>query len=152
MDTAPTIVVTSTAFAEGGRVPAAHTCDGANTSPPLAWDGVPGDAVALALVVDDPDAPRGTFTHWVVVDVDPRSTGVDEDSVPAGGVTARNTAGRASYLGPCPPSGTHRYRFTVHALSSATGLAQGAGLEEALDAVASRSVAWGRLTATYTRA
>jgi Raf kinase inhibitor-like YbhB/YbcL family protein len=152
MDTSPTIVVTSTAFAEGGHVPAAYTCDGANSSPPLAWHDVPGDAVALALVVDDPDAPGGTFTHWVVVDVDPRSAGVDEDSVPVGGVTARNSARRASYFGPCPPGGTHRYRFTVHALSSVTGLAPGAALDEALGAIASRSVAWGRLTATYTRA
>jgi Raf kinase inhibitor-like YbhB/YbcL family protein len=115
------ITVTSPAFAEGEPIPDNDTCDGANVSPPLAWTGVPGDARNIALVVDDPDAPSGTFTHWVVLDLATGVTGSEEGSVPTGGVQAQNSTGRASYLGPCPPSGTHRYRFTVYALSGRPG-------------------------------
>ena len=145
------ITVTSPAFAEGGRIPDKYTCDGANVSPPLAWTGVPGDARNVALVVDDPDAPSGTYTHWVVLDLATSVVGSEEGSVPAGGVQAQNSAGRASYFGPCPPSGTHRYRFTVYALSGPAGLGAGAGLSEALGALEERAIAWGRLTATYDR-
>ena len=76
---------------------------------------------------------------------------IDEDAVPAGGVQAQNSARRASYFGPCPPSGTHRYRFTVYALRSPTGLADGASLSDALSAIDERVVAWGRLTGVYSR-
>lgn len=151
MDEPQKITVTSSAFAEGERIPDRYTCDGANISPPLAWTGVPGEAQYVALVVDDPDAPSGTFTHWVVLDLATDVVGSEEGSVPTGGVQAQNSAGRASYFGPCPPSGTHRYRFTVHALSGPTGLGAGAGLSEALGAVGERAIAWGRLTATYDR-
>jgi Raf kinase inhibitor-like YbhB/YbcL family protein len=151
MDGPSTITVTSTAFADGERVPTRYTCDGDNVSPPLRWHGVPADAEALALVVDDPDAPRGTFTHWAVLDVPTDVTAVDEASTPAGGVEVENSAGRSSYFGPCPPSGTHHYRFTVFALSSPTGLAAGAALHAALRAVHDRASTWGRLTGTYRR-
>lgn len=151
MDEPQTITVTSPAFAEGEVIPEKFTCDGDNVSPPLAWEGVPAEAEALALVVDDPDAPNGTFTHWVVLDLATDVTGSDEAGVPAGGIQARNSADRSSYFGPCPPSGTHRYRFTVYALSSATGLGSGASLADALGAVEERATAWGRLTATYSR-
>jgi Raf kinase inhibitor-like YbhB/YbcL family protein len=144
------ITVTSTAFAEGDAVPRKFTCDGVNVSPPLAWSGVPSSAAAVALVVDDPDAPSGTFTHWVVLDLSASATGLEEAADP-GGVQAKNSAGRASWYGPCPPGGTHHYRFTVYALSAATGLADGAGLDDALRAIEDRSVSWGRLTATYSR-
>jgi len=146
-----TITVTSTAFADGEPVPRKYTCDGAGIAPPLAWQGVPADAAAVALVVDDPDAPSGTFTHWVVLDVPPEVTGSDEGAVPANGVQARNSAGQASYFGPCPPSGMHHYRFTVYALREPTGLAGNASLDEALREIGTRSSAWGRLTGTYAR-
>jgi Raf kinase inhibitor-like YbhB/YbcL family protein len=151
MDEPQTITVTSTAFADGERIPARYTCDDANVSPPLEWEGVPADAQSVALVFDDPDAPNGTFTHWVVLDLAADVSRSDEDSVPAGGVQAQNSARRASYFGPCPPSGTHRYRFTVYALSSPTGLADGASLSDALPAIEERAVAWGRLTGVYSR-
>src|SRR5262245_46282373 len=124
--TAPTsITVTSTAFRDGGSIPTKYTCDGAGVSPPVAWTGTPGDAKALALVVDDPDAPRGTFTHWVLLDLDPAVASIQEGTTPTGAKQANNSAGKASYAGPCPPSGTHHYRFTVYALSEATNLADG---------------------------
>jgi len=151
MQVEQTIAVTSTAFTEGERIPVMYTCDGADTSPPLSWQGLPAEAAAVALVVDDPDAPNGTFTHWVVLDVEPDVAGNVAGGVPAGGVQAQNSAGRASYFGPCPPGGTHHYRFTVYGLSEPTGLADGVSLSDALAAIEARAVAWGRLTGTYAR-
>lgn len=150
--TAPeSISVTSTAFAEGQQIPAAYTCDGAGRVPPLAWSGTPTDAAAQAIVVDDPDAPRGTFTHWVVLDLPAGTRELATDVLPAGAAEAANSAGRPGYYPPCPPSGTHRYRFTVYALDRPTSLAAGTDLSTALRAVRDRAVAQGRLTGTYRR-
>jgi Raf kinase inhibitor-like YbhB/YbcL family protein len=145
------ITVRSADFGDGEPIPPRFTCDGAGVAPPLSWDGVPDDAQSLALVVDDPDAPRGTFVHWVVLDMPLGTTGVDAKRIPTGAVQAKNSAGRASYFGPCPPSGTHHYRFTVYALSKRTGLRDGAGLADALRAVESTATAQGRLVGTYAR-
>ena len=145
------ITVRSPAFRDGGPIPARFTCDGDGHSPPLTWDGVPEDAAALALVVDDPDAPRRTFVHWVVLDMPVGTTGLDADEVPSGAVQARNSAGHAAYFGPCPPSGTHHYRFTVYALSRRTGLRDGAQLDQALRAVETNATGQGRLVGTYAR-
>jgi Raf kinase inhibitor-like YbhB/YbcL family protein len=145
------IEVTSTAFAEGEPIPERYTCDGDDVAPPLAWSGVPSDAAGVALVVDDPDAPSGTFTHWVVLDIPTSTASSDEGGVPEGGVQAESSAGGAAYAGPCPPSGSHRYRFTVVALDADTGLAEGATLDEALAAVDEHSIAQGTLTGTYSR-
>jgi Raf kinase inhibitor-like YbhB/YbcL family protein len=150
IDAPSVITVTSTAFDDGGSVPRRFTCDGDEVTPPLAWSGVPSDAAAVALVVDDPDAPSGTFTHWVVLDLPPTTTSLTEGAA-APGPQARNSAGKAAWTGPCPPRGTHRYRFTVVALRERTGLAAGADLREALAAVRDAAVAQGRLTATYAR-
>lgn len=144
-----TITVESVAFNEGEPIPEVYSCKGRNVSPPLSWSGAPDDAAALALVVDDPDAPRGTYTHWVVLDIDPSTTAIDEGEVPAGATQAQNSAGGASYTGPCPPSGTHRYRFTVYALSMPTGLGDGASLEEALESISTNAIAQGTLTGTF---
>jgi Raf kinase inhibitor-like YbhB/YbcL family protein len=151
--TAPSsISVTSRGFQDGGKIPRKYTCDGDDVSPPLTWKGVPPNAGSLALVVDDPDAPRGTFTHWVVLDLDPTTTALDEARLPTGAAKqAKNSAGRPKYFGPCPPSGTHHYRFTVYALSEATGLPDGAELDEALSAIETRALARGRLTGLYSR-
>ena len=149
---APDVITESSpAFREGHRIPARFTCDGDGQSPPLAWDGVPADAAALALVVDDPDAPRGTFVHWVVLDIPVGTRVLDANGVPSGAVQATNSAGHASYFGPCPPSGVHHYRFTVYALSKRTGLRDGARLDQALRAVETNATAQGRLVGTYAR-
>ncbi len=149
---APDVIsVRSPVFDNDRPIPTRFTCDGANVSPPLRWHGVPEGAEALALVVDDPDAPRGTFVHWVVLDMPATTDGVEQGAVPPGAVQAKNSAGRRSYFGPCPPSGAHHYRFTVYALSRRTGLPDGAGLEQALHAVGSAALAQGRLTGTYAR-
>jgi Raf kinase inhibitor-like YbhB/YbcL family protein len=145
------ITVSSSAFQDGQPIPARFTCDGDGDPPPLAWDHVPKDAEALALVVDDPDAPKGTFVHWVVLDMPVETTALDAGGVPSGAAQAKNSAGKASYYGPCPPSGTHHYRFTLYALSQRTGLSDGADVDEALDAVESSATAQGRLVGTYER-
>ncbi|MQA87384.1 MAG: YbhB/YbcL family Raf kinase inhibitor-like protein [Streptosporangiales bacterium] len=143
------ITVASPAFREGGTIPGRYTCEGAGTSPPLRWTGMPSDAAVLALVVDDPDAPGGTYVHWVVFNIDPATTGVAEGVVPAGGQQGRNSAGSTRYAPPCPPSGTHRYRFTVYALPQEMPLDEGAQLKDALADISKRATASGRLTAVF---
>ena len=150
MEAPERITVSSPAFGEGEAIPGRYSCDGPGQSPPLEWKGVPDDAAALALLVDDPDAPRGTFVHWLVVDIPATARAVEEGAAPPG-VEVRSSAGDPRYFPPCPPSGTHRYQFTVYALSTRTGLSEGAALDEGLRAVRENAVAWGRLTATYTR-
>jgi Raf kinase inhibitor-like YbhB/YbcL family protein len=147
--TSHVITVSSTAFGDGQAIPARFTCDGDGETPPLAWTNVPKDAAALALVVDDPDAPNGTFVHWVVLDLPPDTVGLQPDTVPSGAAQAKNSAGKASYASPCPPSGTHHYRFTVYALSKRTGLSDGADTDTALAAIRSAATAQGRLVGTY---
>ena len=150
MTVSQSITVTSSAFKEGQPIPAEYSCDGAGRIPPLAWQGAPAEA-PVALVVDDPDAPSGTFTHWVVLDLPSGTAELSGASLPSGAVEATNSGGRAGWYPPCPPRGTHHYRFTVHALSRPTGLSRGASLDEALSAIQSASVAQGRLVGTYSR-
>ena len=114
--------LTSTAFTEGGKIPRAMTCDGPGTSPPLAWTGVPAGAAALVLVVDDPDARD--FVHWIVLDL-PGSNGELAAGLQPGAASPQqgsNDFGKTGWGGPCPPSGTHHYRFTLSALSAPLGL------------------------------
>jgi Raf kinase inhibitor-like YbhB/YbcL family protein len=146
-----TISVDSPDITEGGPIPTRYTCDGENVSPPLRWSGIPQDTAALALVVDDPDAPRGTFTHWVVVDIDPAVTSLARGQSPEGAKQIVNSAGRASYMGPCPPGGVHRYRFTVYALSRRLALPSRVPLSSALHAIGAAATAQGTLVGTYRR-
>ena len=113
--------LTSAAFSEGQAIPANYTCDGEDRSPPLSWDGAPA-AQSFALIVDDPDAPGGTFTHWVLFDI-PAAQRELPEGLAAGalGVAGRTGFGKAGYGGPCPPPGApHRYVFTLSALDVAT--------------------------------
>ena len=142
------LVVTSPAFQDGAAIPRRFTCRAEGASPPLVWTGVPADAEALAVVVSDPDAPGGTYVHWVVLDLDPSADSIQEAAVPTGARQARNSAGRARYDPPCPPSGTHRYRFTVFALRTASGLPDGTDTDRALDAIDARTVGRGTLVGT----
>jgi Raf kinase inhibitor-like YbhB/YbcL family protein len=151
-DVSDELTVTSPAFEDGQAIPVTYTCDGEGTPPPLSWSA-PDDLTgvsAWAVVVLDPDAPSGTFTHWVVVDLPLDRTTIDSD-VPSGAVQAENSAGSIGYTGPCPPRGTHRYRFLVYGLSGPTGLGDGADPGEALRAVAEKAVVQGELLGTYVR-
>ena len=110
--------LSSPAFEPNGPIPAKYTCQGENVSPPLEIAGVPDGTRSLALVVDDPDAPIATWTHWTVWNVAPRGA-FSEGSVPAGAVEGATSSGKPGYSGPCPPAGTHRYFFKLYALDSA---------------------------------
>lgn len=137
--------VTSSAFGAGGTIPERFTCRGDGQAPPLAWSGA-GSAPALGLLVDDPDAPGGTYVHWVVLDLPAGTTSLPQGgALPPGTRQAVNSGGSAGWAPPCPPSGTHHYRFTVYALSAPTGLADGAGKEEAIAALDRLAVARGQL-------
>ena len=125
--------LTSAAFGPNETIPSQYTCDGADLSPPLTLSGIPADAVSLALIMDDPDAPGGTWVHWVEFNIAPRT------QIPTGagvlGTQGRNSFGTTGYGGPCPPSGTHRYFFTVYALSAELELAGGATKAQVLAAM-----------------
>lgn len=108
--------ISSLAFTDHEMMPAKYTCDGQNINPPLAISNIPEGAKSLALIVDDPDAPAGTWIHWLVWDIDPHTFDIAEDSVPEDAVEGITTYRRPGYGGPCPPSGTHRYFFKVYAL------------------------------------
>ena len=146
------ITVSSPAFAAGATIPKRFTCQGENVSPPLAWSGVAAGTAEVALVVDDPDAPRGTFVHWVVVGLDPTRARLAEGAVPAGARQLPNSAGSAAYTGPCPPGGpAHHYRFTVYALGRAPEVAGDADPEAAVQAIEAAATARGRLVGTFGR-
>jgi Raf kinase inhibitor-like YbhB/YbcL family protein len=128
--------LTSTAFENGQEVAQRHTCDGDDRSPPLRWSGVPDGTRSLGLIVDDPDAPVGTFTHWLAWGIEPASDALPEGE--AAPVEGRNDFGSVGYRGPCPPPGhgPHRYFFRLHALDADLELEAGAGrkdLERALE-------------------
>ena len=146
------INVSSAAFADGAAIPRRFTCTGENLSPPLRWSGVPEGTAGVALVVDDPDAPRGTFVHWLVVGLDPASEGLAEGAVPAGARQLPNSSGDAAWTGPCPPGGpAHHYRFTVYALREQPGVAGDADPGAAVEAIEAAASARGRLVGTFGR-
>ena len=140
--------VTSTAFAANQAIPSQYTCDGADSSPPVAWSAVPGNTRSLALLVEDPDAPDGTFTHWLVTGIAPTTTAITTGAgLPAGAVAAKNGKGDTGYTGPCPPSGRHHYYFHVYALE--TTIPAPATKEDFLGSIDGHVLAEGQLMATY---
>lgn len=143
--------LTSPAFAPGGPVPSRYTCDGEDVSPPLAWDGVPEGAESLALIVDDPDAPGKIWVHWVLYALPPEMTGLEEGAVPAGAREGMTDFGRTGYGGPCPPSGTHRYDFTLYALDARLDLPPGATKSQLLEAMEGHVLAKSGLQGRYAR-
>lgn len=113
--------ITSSQFKHGDSIPALYTCEGKDISPPLYFINVPEEAQSLALIVDDPDAPKGTFVHWLVWNLPPTLTAIT-DALPKDAIQGTNDFHRASYGGPCPPSGTHRYFFKLYALDKTLDL------------------------------
>jgi Raf kinase inhibitor-like YbhB/YbcL family protein len=148
--------VTSPAFREGGQIPVRFGCQsyagGQGKTPPLHWSGGPQPPAtqAFAIVIDDPDAPNGSYVHWVIADIDGTTADLVEGAHPEGAVEAINTSGTPKYRPPCPPKGqVHRYRFTVYALSERLPLGQGAELDDALNQIAKHTIGRGRLTGTF---
>src|SRR6516225_9727459 len=149
MNAASSLSVTSPAFQAGGDIPAKFTCNGANVNPELKINGVPSEAKSLVLIVDDTDAPRGLFTHWIVWNIDPKTSDIRENSAPAGGIQGTNDFGKRNYGGPCPPSGTHRYFFKILALDTKLDLKASARRAELDAAMHGHTLAQGDLMARY---
>ena len=148
-----TITLTSPDFEDGGRIPTRLTCDGDDDSPALRWEGLPAGTAEVALLVEDPDAPGGTFVHWVLWGVAAASRELSAGQLPAGAKNGRNDFGRRGWNGPCPPRsrGEHRYIFTVFAVSEPLSLAPGASADELRRALHGRVLAEGRLTGRFGR-
>jgi len=148
--------IKSPSFQQGEMIPALYTCDGSNISPPLAWNGAPAETKSFALVCDDPDAPAGTWVHWVIFDI-PANINALPESVPrqeelAGiGKNGKNTSGQFGYEGPCPPGGTHRYYFKLYALDALLNLKAGATKEELLKAMKGHVLAEAQIMGRYKR-
>jgi len=142
--------ITSSAFHEGGNVPSKFTCEGSDTSPPLQITGIPSQAKSLVLIADDPDAPSGLFTHWLIWNIPPQTTSISEGNAPRG-VHGTNDFGKSGYKGPCPPSGTHMYSFKVFALDRELDLHGGSKRSQLDAAMKGHVIAQGELVGRYAR-
>lgn len=152
-------VLRSPAFGGGEPIPSRYTCDGGDESPPLRWEGAPEGVKSYALIMYDPDAPLGTFIHWVLYDIPASRTGLPEgvpakERVEGVGVHGVNDFGNIGYGGPCPPRGhgAHRYYFALHALNvESLGLPPGASADRVLDAIKGKVLGYAVLMGRYKR-
>ena len=149
-----TLSVLSSTFQDGHKIPMKYTCDGQDISPPLAWGEVPQGTQAFALIVDDPDAPFGVWTHWVLFNIPSDNHELPEgapiqDQLPSGALQGRNDFGRIGYGVPWPPGPGHRYRFIVYALEKPLSLKAGASKREVLDAMQGCILDQGQFTGIY---
>lgn len=148
--------LSSTAFQHEGTIPAEYTCDGEDVSPPLQWGNVPDATRSFALIADDPDAPVGTWVHWVLYNLPSEASGLPESmppdaDFPDGSRHGKNSWGRLGYGGPCPPGGTHRYFFKLYALDKLLELPTGASKDQLLKAMEGHVLAETRLMGLYER-
>lgn len=143
--------LTSSAFNNGDPIPPQYTCDGIDINPPLEIKGVPKEAKSLVLIVDDPDAPSGTWVHWLVWNISPNNDSINEHFVPAGAVEGVTSFGKPGWGGPCPPGGMHRYYFHLFALDSVLTLPVGANRLELESAMDGHVIDEAELMGTYER-
>lgn len=146
----------SSAFNDGDMIPDKYTCDGTDISPPLEWESLPENTQSLALISDDPDAPVGTWVHWVYYDIPPDTEGLPENITPQenpdiGGKQGMNDFRRIGYGGPCPPGGTHRYYFKIYALDTILNLPAGADKRQLLKAIEGHIIDQAQLMGKYKR-
>jgi hypothetical protein len=147
----------SDVFSHNGKIPQYYTCDSDNVSPPLRWNDPPAETQSLTLIMDDPDAPGGTFVHWVLFDLPPHTrvlpeaVAIGDRHWEGGGIQGRNSFGNLDYGGPCPPNGEHRYFFKLYALSSSLGLAEGATKADVEAAMAGKILDSAELIGRYER-
>lgn len=137
-------------FENEGRIPEKYTCDGANISPPLWIRGVPEETQTLVLILDDPDAPGGVFDHWILWNIDPDTNEINEGEAPDA-THGKNDFDDLEYGGPCPPSGTHRYRFKLYALDSKLDLPEGSEKEKVESAMEGKIIESAKLVGLYSR-
>lgn len=146
-----TMKITSSVFGHNQPIPTKYTCDGQNVNPPLAFSDIPEAAKSLVLINDDPDAPAGTWVHWTVWNISPQTTGIEEDSVPAGSVESVTSFGKPGYGGPCPPSGTHRYFFKLYALDTTLDVDSSTTKQDLEKAMEDHILAQAELIGLYSR-
>jgi Raf kinase inhibitor-like YbhB/YbcL family protein len=145
------VQITSTAFNEGGYIPPLYTCDDQNVSPPLAWTGIPTSTISLAIIMDDPDAPAGTWVHWVLYNLPPDTTSL-EQGMTGLGMDGKNDFNRLGYGGPCPPRGSnHRYFIKIYALDVKLDLKSGATKNQLESSMRGHILAQGQLMGRYGR-
>ncbi len=145
------MTLSSPAFKEGGMIPKKYTCKGEDINPELEIGDVPEKTKSLVLIVDDPDAPVGTWTHWIVFNIPPNVRKIKENSVPDGVRLGFNDFQRTKYGGPCPPSGTHRYFFKIYALDTVLPLKEGAKREECERAMKGHIIGMGKLMGRFSK-
>lgn len=143
--------ISSPVFESNGVIPKKYTCDGADVNPPLTFENIPSAAKSLALIVDDPDAPVGTWVHWVLWNIAPGTAEIKEQSIPPGALQGMNDFRKHDYGGPCPPSGTHRYFFKLYALDATLPLAAGAKKADIEKAMKGHIVAQAEVVGLYRR-
>ncbi len=141
--------VKSPAFESGKLIPKKYTCDGQDINPPITIEDTPKEAKTFVLIVDDPDAPSGTFDHWIVWNIPPSTSKIGENTVP--GTEGMNGARQMGYFGPCPPSGTHRYFFKVYALDAELSLKVGSKKKDVEKNMQGHILAKGELMGLYNR-
>jgi Raf kinase inhibitor-like YbhB/YbcL family protein len=150
------LIVSSSAFCEGEWIPRKYSGDGEDISPSLSWSGIPASAKSLALISDDPDAPMGNWVHWVLFNIPPTETGLEEkvpssEKLENGAKHGTNDFHRLGYGGPCPPSGAHRYYFKLYALDSVLNLRPGVTKKDLESAMKGHVLAQGQLMGKYKR-
>jgi len=150
------MIIESPAFKNGGRIPSKYSCDGADISPEIKWRDAPENAKSFALISDDPDAPMGVFTHWVIFNIPPSQNGLKEGietkpTLQNGSIQGKTDFGRIGYGGPCPPSGTHRYGFHLYALDTMLSLPPGSAKQQVLRAIQGHILAEAEIVGLYSR-
>lgn len=148
---AEVMTISSSAFDNNGTIPQKYTCDGEDINPPVNFGEIPSEAKSLVLIVDDPDAPVGVWSHWLVWNIAPTVTSIEENIVPEGAVAGKNDFGNNNYGGPCPPSGTHRYRFKLFALDTELDIPENSKQKDVEAAVEGHVLAQAELVGTYER-
>ncbi len=145
------MIISSSAFAEGQTIPKKYTCDGDGVNPPLEFKDVPAEAKSLALIIDDPDAPVGTWTHWILWNISPLTTSIAENSVPTEALQGKTSSGQNNYGGPCPPSGQHRYFFKIYALDTMLKIPTRSTADELIQAMSGHIISQAELMGKYGR-
>ena len=145
------LALKSDAFLNGQSIPAKYSCIGKNISPALTWSNPSAGTQSFALIVDDPDAPAGTWVHWVLFNIPSTTTSLEESADMSAVAVGKNSSGNMRYDGPCPPSGIHRYYFKLYALDSILDLSSGASKEQLLTAMKGHILAQGELMGTFSK-